>query len=135
MEKFNLWKAENRERYLLGRRQRKQARLKAGSQEIRRQILGRYKLTLEQYSEMLAKQDDACAICGDKETGRNQHGPIALSVDHDHGTGQVRGLLCRRCNMLLGAARDNCAILDRAANYIVNHYVRERKAANYAQAL
>lgn len=45
---------------------------------------------------MMAQQKGLCAIC--------QHGPIrrSLSVDHDHRTNKVRGLLCFRCNVTLG---------------------------------
>jgi len=57
----------------------------------------RYGLTLEDYDRMLEDQDGKCAICGDIEpSGRR------LAVDHDHHTGNIRGLLCLRCNTRLG---------------------------------
>jgi hypothetical protein len=49
------------------------------------------------------------AICGD-----SKH----LGIDHDHGTGKVRGLLCRDCNQGIGRFHDNPAILRKAADYI-----------------
>src|SRR6266566_9976904 len=62
-----------------------------------------YGITLEDYERLLARQGGTCAIChstGRKAKARwNEH---YLDVDHDHETGQVRGLLCRRCNILLG---------------------------------
>lgn len=69
-------------------------------------------ITVEQYEQMLQRQDGTCAIC--HEPPKNQ----ALAVDHDHTTGQVRGLLCRRCNQLLGSAHDDAALLRSAADYI-----------------
>lgn len=52
---------------------------------------------------MLDKQGGVCAICGRTEIKTNKNGKIQpLSVDHDHKTGAVRGLLCHRCNDLVG---------------------------------
>lgn len=59
----------------------------------------RYGITPERYDEMLAEQNNRCAICGGTDvrgTGAN------LSVDHNHRTGEVRGLLCQPCNLALG---------------------------------
>jgi hypothetical protein len=44
------------------------------------------------YEQLLASQNGGCAICGNPPKTRR------LSVDHNHRTGQVRGLLCFRCN-------------------------------------
>lgn len=61
-----------------------------------------YGLTLEQYQTMLEKQHGVCALCGQPET-RQQYGVLdPLAVDHDHKTGKIRGLLCRKCNLALG---------------------------------
>lgn len=65
-----------------------------------------YGLSQAQNDEILKLQDDGkCAIC-------LTLGP--LCIDHDHKTGQVRGMLCRSCNVLLGNAKDDKAILNRA---------------------
>ena len=48
------------------------------------------------YNLLLESQDYGCAICGSKETG--SHHTKYFSVDHDHKTGKVRGLLCFHCN-------------------------------------
>ena len=65
---------------------------------------------------MLASQDGASgAICGTKEFG----GPGKVAaVDHDHGTGKVRGLLCASCNVGLGAFKDNPERIQRAIDYL-----------------
>ena len=74
-----------------------------------------YGLTLEEYERLLALQGGRCAICECQPRTRR------LAVDHDHVTGEVRGLLCTRCNhKLLGAARESVAILHRAAWYLEN---------------
>lgn len=80
-----------------------------------RYLKKRYGITVEQYAEMFDKQKGGCAICG-KEPDR-----IRLHVDHDHATGKVRGLLCFDCNLVLGHARDNTAILDAAKAYLLSH--------------
>lgn len=56
-------------------------------------IKNRYGLTIEQYESMKISQHNACAICGQVKK---------LLVDHDHTTGQVRGMLCAGCNSGLG---------------------------------
>ncbi len=63
-------------------------------------------MTIRQYDEMLEAQDGACAICLWPETVMRQGELIALAVDHDHHTGQVRGLLCHRCNVALVLVED-----------------------------
>ena len=62
---------------------------------------------------MWEAQGGMCACCGDRlSAGRGTH------VDHDHKTGVVRGLLCRRCNHMIGGARDNPDILTAGAQYL-----------------
>lgn len=58
-------------------------------------IYTKYRLRPEDVQEMLARQSNACAIC--KELFRT-----VPHIDHDHVSGLVRGLLCRRCNHLTG---------------------------------
>src|SRR5262249_47723947 len=73
----------------------------------------KFGITLADYEAMLVAQGGGCAICGDPEPeGRSLH------VDHDHEDGQVRGLLCFRCNNALGDLREDVALLSRAASYL-----------------
>ena len=70
-------------------------------------------ITPEEYERLLALQDGRCAICERRPRARR------LAVDHDHGTGEVRGLLCTRCNhKLIGSASESAATLRRAARYL-----------------
>lgn len=72
-----------------------------------------YGLTAEQYDALLERQGGRCAIC------RNRPGKKRLAVDHDHGTGEVRGLLCGSCNHdLLGSAWDSLAKVTAAWHYL-----------------
>jgi hypothetical protein len=77
-------------------------------------------ITLGRYHGMLADQGGRCAICGGSEPG----GRGSFHVDHDHATGAIRGLLCLRCNAMLGHARDDEAVLERAIEYVRTHKAR-----------
>jgi hypothetical protein len=72
-----------------------------------------YGITSARFAEMLADQGGGCAICHRPNSERRH-----LSVDHDHVTGQVRGLLCDPCNRLLAEGRDSEAILRSAIDYL-----------------
>jgi hypothetical protein len=56
-----------------------------------------------------------CEICGRPEAHKSKK---ALTVDHDHVTGKVRGLLCHKCNLVLGYAEDNPLVLQQAIVYL-----------------
>lgn len=59
------------------------------------QLKARYNITPKQYNRMFKKQNECCAVCGKSQLSFKNK----LAVDHDHKTGKVRGLLCRRCNL------------------------------------
>jgi Recombination endonuclease VII len=78
-----------------------------------------YNLDAEQYLQMIHKQENKCAICFQYETAKNRSGDVRpLCVDHDHVTGEVRALLCNKCNACLGHVNDNVDILQNAINYL-----------------
>lgn len=83
-------------------------------QRMRTNRLAQFGLTPEQYEEMLEAQSGGCAICGTPEGYAGKR----LAVDHDHQTGEVRGLLCDRCNLVLGKMEDNPELLQQAATYL-----------------
>jgi hypothetical protein len=73
-----------------------------------------YGITLDEYNVLLDSQNGKCAICGiDKPMGVG-----CFHVDHDHITNKVRGLLCQKCNMGIGALQDSPTILRKAAEYL-----------------
>lgn len=71
-----------------------------------------YGMTESDFDRMLADQDGRCAICMTVNPQRRWH------VDHDHDTGEVRGILCNLCNVGLGAFKDNPEALSFAAFYL-----------------
>ena len=82
----------------------------------RRSLLkNKYGLTLAGYEAMLFKQDGKCAICGSTSPGPTEK---HFHIDHDHVTGQVRGLLCELCNVGLGHFGDSPERLEMAAIYL-----------------
>jgi hypothetical protein len=76
-------------------------------------------ITLQDYLDLKSKQGRRCAICGEHETMKHHRGVVnQLSVDHDHVTGVVRGLLCQQCNRALGLLKDSIDVLLKAAEYL-----------------
>ena len=74
-----------------------------------------YGITLEDYDRLLIEQKNLCAICGtDKPGGKHN----TFQVDHCHSTGNVRGLLCKSCNIALGEFKDDIDILHKAMLYL-----------------
>lgn len=76
---------------------------------------GREKVDIATLEDLRRLQNDRCAICGSAPGAR------ALHVDHDHRTGQTRGLLCHSCNIGLGMFRDSPVLLRGATAYLKVH--------------
>ncbi len=84
-------------------------------------------ITWQEYEELIAAHDSKCAIC-------DRHVvpiPAAIRaecacVDHDHGTGRIRGILCHACNRGIGMLRDDVDILKRAISYLEGGSHRKR---------
>lgn len=75
-----------------------------------------YGVTAEQFAEKLTAQENVCAICMEAfKDARDTH------IDHDHATGDVRGILCGRCNLGLGNYKDDPDLLRLAADYLDYH--------------
>jgi len=90
-----------------------QRRREAKSNTHERRVRKVYGLAPGQYGQLYIFQDKRCAICR-RATGATRK----LSVDHDHKTGQVRGLLCRPCNDMLGHLRDDVETAARIVRYL-----------------
>lgn len=117
-----LWRKRNQEKCRTSQKKyndshKEQRELYAIKQKCRIRetaLMRMYGMTTEKYNTTLAKQGSVCAICG--LHNRNKH---PLYVDHDHTTKNVRGLLCRDCNLGLGYFKDNEDFLRRATEYVL----------------
>lgn len=78
-------------------------------------VCARYGLRPGEYGLIKEAQAGVCAICQRARGARRR-----LSVDHNHATGEVRGLLCSPCNQLLGHARDDPEFFLRCVAYLAN---------------
>lgn len=76
----------------------------------------RYGITKYDYDRMFEKQNGRCALCDSESIGRK--GSFHFCVDHNHKTGDVRGLLCHNCNVILGKIKDSKDWLRKALKYI-----------------
>ena len=82
-----------------------------------RHLRSKYGITLKQYELMLDAQNGVCAICHEYNVDRpGSH--TRMPVDHNHTTGAVRGILCNRCNLVLGKMGDNIELFQNAINYL-----------------
>lgn len=96
--------------------QKNKQRYKEKYQQRQKRLI-RYDLSHEDFLKLLASQEYKCSICLREEKSLS----IRLSIDHDHKTNKVRGLLCNRCNSMLGLAQDSEKILYKAIQYLRKH--------------
>ena len=75
-----------------------------------------YGIAWEEFESMWKSQKQRCAICSGKFNDQSE-----ASVDHDHKTNKVRGLLCNNCNNGLGRFMDNIKYLEAAISYLKTH--------------
>jgi hypothetical protein len=80
----------------------------------------RYRLSKIQAMALLRKQRNACAVCKKPLMLEMRH---SVCVDHDHATKQVRGFVHPNCNLILGHAKDNIALLKQAVRYLETNRV------------
>lgn len=76
-------------------------------------IVKKTEIDIDEYIKKIVSSDGVCAICNQK-CSHGKH----LSLDHDHDTGEFRGMLCAPCNMALGGFRDDPDILASAIMYL-----------------
>lgn len=85
----------------------------------KRNLRVKFDLSPEEYQEMFDAQGGVCKICSKPETKIIRGFLANLSVDHDHATGEIRGLLCSACNLGLGYFRDDPQSLSSAIDYLM----------------
>lgn len=87
----------------------------ASSSAHERRLEKVYGIDADEYRRIFAVQGGRCGVC------RNQPRSIRFAVDHDHKTGEVRGILCKRCNHdLLGGGHDSIDVLWNAIVYLIH---------------
>lgn len=79
-------------------------------------------ITQEEYDDIMKEHDGRCDICHTTEPG----GPHKkFNLDHDHSTGKLRGILCRRCNTSLGQFEDSVTLMKKAISYLEYHETKD----------
>jgi Recombination endonuclease VII len=76
-------------------------------------LKNKYGITVETWKQLVNEQNGACLICSFRPEN-----PTSLHIDHNHLTGEVRGLLCNNCNVGLGYFSDNPDRLIKASMYL-----------------
>ena len=79
-----------------------------------KRTLEKHGLSLSDFDRMLKLQNGVCAICSRPPIGKTR-----LSIDHEHSSGKVRGLLCDPCNRALGYFQDNPEWCVLGADYLL----------------
>ena len=96
-----------------GRKVRQRVKYLANAKVSNRKYkLAKHGASTERYAQLLVGQCNACAICKGPFLDKTPH------IDHCHATGQLRGLLCRQCNLVLGFSKDAEATLFAAVDYL-----------------
>lgn len=108
MERNRAYRIRNREAVLYHKRN---ARLR------------RFGLEPEDLDGMLVKQDYKCAICGNGPLLRDGRALLSAHLDHCHECGQLRALLCKRCNGLVGYIESDFNAFNKALLFHVDHVV------------
>lgn len=84
---YNAWARDHRNRKI------------SPEARVRNNLWSRYRLRPEDVEAMLADQNGLCALCGNEPTR-----PV---IDHNHETGEARGVICHGCNIKLPAVEDS----------------------------
>lgn len=127
---FQKWNEENKESrsaYMKDYLAEYAQRPKAIDARVARNLRDNYKMTIDQFNDMWESQGGKCGICRSSMEPRGKT-KKSVSVDHNHQTGEIRGLLCNGCNRGIGNLMDCPAILEAAAKYL-------REKGNYSKSV
>lgn len=121
-----LWREEHPEQGRANQRKFQNAAYDADRVKHRQRVgAARYHLTVTEYQQLIAKS--TCDACGNG-SGKTLH------VDHDHVSGQIRGVLCVNCNTALGRVNDDPERLRQLITYLQtvseqpDRFLRQRRA-------
>jgi hypothetical protein len=102
-------------------KQRKERRHNNPDWRLHEVVRDLHGITGKEYKKMCSEQDNVCAICKNGETVKYKGKIRRLSVDHNHKTGKVRGLLCDDCNKGIGCFHEDIKALEVAIAYLKSH--------------
>ena len=126
------WKAENREHYLESLKdwrrrnpdyEKNRGRVRTRESRRKEWLKAKYGLTVQQYLEMAEAQGQKCPLC-ERVCAKSESRESGLHVDHDHVTGEIRGLLCGQCNKVLGKLGDSLEGVERFAARVRSYLER-----------
>jgi hypothetical protein len=104
---------EHREKMLLRQKNKYKNDSNLRAKILSRKYYYKYGITFEEKNRIVLQQENKCKICGNVfKNARDTH------VDHDHNTGKLREILCRKCNYGLGNFKDNVYIMQKAIDYL-----------------
>ncbi len=116
MKEYNRnWRKTHREQHNETQRKWNKANTLKTSSYRRKYIYG---ISLEEYNKLLQDSNGICAICNQPETKTLKGKIISLSIDHNHKTGKIRGLLCYKCNSVIGFTDENIDLLQKHIQYL-----------------
>lgn len=107
------WREKNRE-HVVEYYTEKNKTDKAKDGKYQSKIKKNFGLSLDEYNKMFEAQNGRCKICDRHQSEFNYR----LGVDHNHTTGQIRGLLCKSCNSVIGYINDDSNIAKKMAEYL-----------------
>ena len=109
------WQSRNRDKVVKSvRKWESKNKDKVKEYDRRKNLKAKYGITLEFLEGLRTGQGSKCKVCNLHEDSLDR----PLVVDHNHKTGEVRGLLCHKCNTGLGLLKDSPRILKQALEYL-----------------
>lgn len=118
------WRLENKDKnYLNIKKYTESNRIRISYNAWKHSLKKRYGITEDTYNNMLKSQNNRCLTCGCTELGARNCGKSKLSIDHDHKTSKIRGLLCHKCNLTSGH-------IENSNNIIITNIIKYLERAN-----
>jgi hypothetical protein len=112
--KSKKYRKDNPKRVAESNKKSRKANPQSINRSLRKARLKRYGLTEKAYTNLFVEQGGVCAVC-------KQSDSKALTIDHCHNTGIIRGLLCSACNKAEGLLKSDSNIIRALADYVEYH--------------
>lgn len=113
-ESAKTWRKHNMEKSRVIHRKSSNRYYKENKDQLEnKRLLKVYGLSKEDRDILFESQENKCAICKSNTSGKP-----GFSIDHNHKTGSIRGILCNTCNLILGQLNDDTSILESMLLYL-----------------